>query len=714
MRPNFTQCADTFKAHANDTLANLTYTGTVRGIFGYQECPKLITLAGCRELCGTGNAYYTWVDSSATITTWVLPIVGLLLQAPYESNELLRTFYALARWIGSPIASLSYILWNVKVNGKCALLVDMATRYGDVPDEDSEFAQIRDSLYILSVMNQYSIKRKMPAVEAEKLMRIALFSDSLQLAFVEDDTQSLVKRRRKLARSLRAGRKKGVVPVFISLLWFLFSLAISIQQAYGHLGENSTAHRLALGLLLAWLPVLILSSIVDRNPVATEDIRSKLNRLIDAVRVALLNPGLRDTYMRETQRTPPDFAWTQSLSDDDYFHDGFFTRFAGQGRVRWHYGCANSILAGIEDAFVTAEGRDWLWDAERARTHMVKGPTVISGLRWFDFRESWQIISSIIIVGGSAGGAFTLSYWTPTVGLGCRSGGYMIFMVIALGTFGLEMLCWWLIAEGTISSEDALSRIGTHIERRLPRTRRNRWMVPVRRKLHRVLSWWAGINTRDRIEMLVLRPCEVINSAWLAYIVLAQTFGSYQNCKCLASTWGGGGGHIDFESSDYYRAHGVVYYWSVGTSLSTSVMFVSMVFIVIEWCTQSHLSTENYENASQGLRRTRAFKKYTFWIITIPDPIITAAKHFRYRVLGGKTRPGRRSLRWSSETRHRSIPLVSVNGHDPSDGQSRDKQKALLHTGRDGNHKSTLLPSPPRTHSRSPRSSFGEASPMIR
>ena len=34
------------------------------------------------------------------------------------------------------------------------MMVDMATAYNEVPGEGSHFAQMRDSLYILSVMNQ--------------------------------------------------------------------------------------------------------------------------------------------------------------------------------------------------------------------------------------------------------------------------------------------------------------------------------------------------------------------------------------------------------------------------------------------------------------------------------------------------------------------------------------------------------------------------------
>ena len=111
------------------------------------------------------------------MTTWVLPIIGLLLQAPYESNEFRKTTYALVRWLGSPIASLSYILWNIKVIGKCAILSDMSTFYGidfaRLELEDGEGARamrdMRDSLYILSVMNQYTVKSPVDPKQAETL-----------------------------------------------------------------------------------------------------------------------------------------------------------------------------------------------------------------------------------------------------------------------------------------------------------------------------------------------------------------------------------------------------------------------------------------------------------------------------------------------------------------------------------------------------------------
>ena len=428
------------------------------------------------------------------------------------------------------------------------------------------------------------------------------------------------------------------------------------------MGDNETAHDLAMGLILAWLPVLILSSIVDRNPGAAEDMRLKFNALLDDVRTALLDPGLRDTYVKDTQRTADDFAWTKKLNDEDCFRGDFFTDFAGQGRIRWHYGVAHPILSGIEESFVADYGRDWLKDAEWARTKLVVGPKTLIGLRSFDFREIWQILSAVVIVASAAGGAFIISYFTPTVGLGCRSGGYMIFMIISLGVYMIEILCWWLIPEGTAATDDPIARFGQSVERTLSRTPSNSWRMYARRRVKGMLSRWTDMSWRDQADTFVIWPIEVFNSVWLTYIVFAQTFGSYQNCNCMSSIWGGQQGYMDFQAMSFYRELGIDFYYGFGTGLSLVIMSIAIAYVVEEWCTQSHLSTDNYENAMKGLSTTRLFKKYTSSFRDFPDHIITSIMRLKYRLTGGHGRAGRRSLVWASKTRRHGIPEAKVCG----------------------------------------------------
>lgn len=250
----------------------------------------------------------------------------------------------------------------------------------------------------------------LPPVGAERLLRLALFSGMLSID--GSNQESLVKRRTEVAQAFREGRKKGVVPVFVSFLWFVFALALSVQLAFDDIGGNATAHNLAVGLLVGWLPILILASTVDRSLVSSDSIQNKLNLLLNDVRLALLNPEVLETYMSMTHTTLEDFAWTSCLNREEFRQD-FFTKFAGQGRTHWHYGVAHPLLAGIEAKFMAEYGRDWLRHGHAARMAIVVGSRNVNGLKMFDARMVWQITSALIVVGGSVGGAFILSCKSP-------------------------------------------------------------------------------------------------------------------------------------------------------------------------------------------------------------------------------------------------------------------------------------------------------------
>ena len=104
----------------------------------------------------------------------------------------------------------------------------MSLPYGEIADDESEFASVRDSFYILMNLNQYKMKTPISLTrEAEGLLRIMLFSSELKLVGTK---KTLSQMRRKLAYDLRSNRRRGVVAVFISTLWFLVALGISIES----------------------------------------------------------------------------------------------------------------------------------------------------------------------------------------------------------------------------------------------------------------------------------------------------------------------------------------------------------------------------------------------------------------------------------------------------------------------------------------------------
>lgn len=297
----FENCHDLFANNAT-LQAEWAYHGPTYGLT--PDPTRQITVAGCYAVCGEGSDYYPWSDTSATLTTWILPTIGVLLQAPFESINIPATCLLVFRWMGNPIASMAYILWNIKVIGKCAIMVDMSIPCGAFriksasyvnlsAEQEQKYRDVRDSLYILSAMNQWVMDLEVKDADGkpilldkqavEQLLRMALFSSDirlrnpfsehgisehvyhhLDLGDVKLPDKRLRDLRRKIADNLRQHRRRGVVPVFISTLWFIFALALSIQGAFGLFGENLQAHNLGLGLLLSWLPVLVLATIVDR------------------------------------------------------------------------------------------------------------------------------------------------------------------------------------------------------------------------------------------------------------------------------------------------------------------------------------------------------------------------------------------------------------------------------------------------------------------
>jgi hypothetical protein len=73
-----------------------------------------------------------------------------------------------------------------------------------------------------------------------------------------------------LAFELRMLRRRGVVPILSSLLIFLLAFIFSVVLAFADLKESTSVFILDLALLFSWLPVLVIFTIVDRNPVSSE------------------------------------------------------------------------------------------------------------------------------------------------------------------------------------------------------------------------------------------------------------------------------------------------------------------------------------------------------------------------------------------------------------------------------------------------------------
>ena len=376
------------------------------------------------------------------LTTWALPSVSLIAQLPWESLNVRKrkNLEAFLNWIGAPAASMTTTVFNMIK--KCNEL----SRSG---------VGMVDTLYILSCVNQYQYPGNLeddphgspkPPSDSEeetqstfrrrnRALLQGIFRHlklSRHRSYLHPDEEELQTRladlNSTLAFHLRLNRRKGVWPLAFNILWFGVSLVISVAVAFADLGDNTTAHSLALGLLLCWIPSLVVMAIVDRNPTNSDRCQELIERWLfnvdqvveaqrrkEQTRLAHQAPaqqlpaqqpqdGQAHNGGAQSQAEPEQHGepqqeeenhdielWSRALEkripeQRQAFDIG---RFVGQGRYLRYCGVANAALVQLEHAGRNLERLD-LDNPAAFERHLTRRPS------------SWWItaICSQLIVGG--------------------------------------------------------------------------------------------------------------------------------------------------------------------------------------------------------------------------------------------------------------------------------------------------------------------------
>lgn len=194
-----------------------------------------------------------------------------------------------------------------------------------------------------------------------------------------------------------------------------------------------------MGFAVSWITPLVVGALVDRNAIATKDLRSNLNWIfagaLEGIRLlqGQYNKIVEVDNLPKGSNLRVDAKLLGSMPED------IFTEFAGQGRLRWHRGVAHAILTGIEKSCASEHGRGWLEDGELARVAMLI-PHGDKGFNVVDRRLLQQAIAAFMIIYGNLGAGFLISYFTPPVGISCRALGYLIFGTSTLAAATIEII----------------------------------------------------------------------------------------------------------------------------------------------------------------------------------------------------------------------------------------------------------------------------------
>ncbi|KAK0614395.1 hypothetical protein B0T14DRAFT_539890 [Immersiella caudata] len=336
-----------------------------------------MTYAGCRKLCSTE------MNSPKAVltitTTWIFPL-AILFGLPYDSlhyKKFRGTVSALSNWLGSPQTAITSTIFNFDQIRKCHRLASKGT-----PE---------DTYYVLSCFNQFTIPMQGSGPEVNEQFVTTLIYGLFRP--LRDGPQNFDQKNidieytkqllALLASQLRLLRRRGVVPMMLSLGTFLAAFIFSIYLAFGSAGEGVDVTALTLGLLYSWLPMLVICTIVDRNPVSSERVQELMSRWLynaEAVRrwkIEGASPSKRIRW------------WT----------DGIPQHFKLGGFANNYERLAQQVVAKLNGR------RPGLWFSSAVRAFL---------LVWV------QIFM-----------AFTVAITSPTAGIGCWSGSIMFFGVLS-------------------------------------------------------------------------------------------------------------------------------------------------------------------------------------------------------------------------------------------------------------------------------------------
>ncbi|EPS36372.1 hypothetical protein H072_10090 [Dactylellina haptotyla CBS 200.50] len=559
----------TLLQHNRTLYQEIVYKGHITNYYGSPDADAqlvAITYTGCVKVCGNH-----WKNDTQTtldlLLDWILPALGLITQMPWESNRNSVTGIWLARWIGSPIAALTFCLWDVKIAGRCSKLVNLSTKYRyrayhsevlraetEAQEERVAFGEARDKFYILLVMNQFELK-----ASAENYLTPEELINACERALYGKGVVNgvdLVAERRRIADDLRDRRKRGVVPIFLGMGGFFFAMAVAIRKAFSPgEGNGASAFNVGLGMLVGWLPVLYLAAVVDND-----------------------------------HDNKPEFAHAFSKLVSTCHKDGEFISIfghgEGQGRGRWHYGISQTLMNRVENEFL----REWKkrgvinW-----MTLSTASPVTERKVEFGHWRMIEPLVSSFIIVNGISSGAFILAYFTPPVGLAWRSAAYLTCLSLATLIFIIDIILFKVVRH-TFTT---------------PSTRINHGPVY---KFFKSPSFRTWAN-------YFLTLLEVLNNLILCLLVIAMAGGLFNFCAGAAVDRGGpGGGLVILNSSEFYMKYfDVTGYYEIGIMPGMLLMGISSLYLIEQWATQSFLWARNDDSAMIGWKRTRRWK----WFYTL-------------------------------------------------------------------------------------------------
>ncbi|RSL71565.1 hypothetical protein CEP54_001349 [Fusarium duplospermum] len=406
----------------NETVLDYLWTGAITGFRG-QTRPRalgyeglMLNVIGCLKICGGRTDQVTTRSTLEMVTTWIFPL-AIVFNLPYDSlhhHKIRRTAQAVLNWAGSPQTALTHTVWNVRQIRHCHRMAK--SKNGTLNN---------DAFYVLSCLGQFELPN------SERFYTALVYG--LFRPFPQPDTEYdpdqhyTAQLLLDVAFQLRMLRRRGVIPTLASLGTFITAFIFSIVLAFDEEAGNRTGSPLTLGLLYCWLPLLVIFTIIDRNPVSADRSAALMSRWLFNVDAVLTSARAAGADLNNME-TPTWWSRNRSAADREIFE---VQEFIGQGRKIKYCGLADAMIRTIRALQQQKRPLGNNLDQYRLCAQTVLGH--LNGTR----PTQWWVtaVVSLFLVVFEVMMAFLVAFCTPTFGLGCWSGGLLLYGVLSSVTW---------------------------------------------------------------------------------------------------------------------------------------------------------------------------------------------------------------------------------------------------------------------------------------
>ncbi|KAF7358855.1 hypothetical protein MSAN_01225500 [Mycena sanguinolenta] len=516
-----------------------------------------ITYELCKVACGSGRAAFQWNVFSQQFAAWLLPYLALISQLPFGARSRLDNVVSMLLTVGSPTLA-AYSLTLTILNGHW-----IAQRFYGL-----SYSNVKNAVKILTSLQQSPLQ-----VNTED----ALLA-SLVVLHSNDDFWE------ELAEWLDVNFvHTWSISAVVSILWVIVAYIFTVVDSFT--GEVSSSMRQAsgqaVGSAFLWLLPIVIGWLQISPKCDSERLHQAMDKANKIAYVATMEdePTLasdisdkRAIYIRKSagevhrdeQSTPPIYnyarflSWTLAVehvyhafreaSERSSIHQpvNLKNQWAkGDKTTRIHHmnrrGCQKQVTA-----YVNVESTE-IFPLPRSRW----GSGIVS-------RFLLAAFAALCLTWGTTGAAIVTAYFTPTRGLACRSGSYLLY--------GANSTMVWIL----LVTSSVLAHYST-------------FTVAVKgRYMHTKATRLAGV-----LSIILRRLGKVLaslNAIWIVLACLFQFSSFFDRCWCDSSVFYLGAKNafnvIDVSASDLASAR-VPWYGGVALASGCAIVFLGCVNVLI-------------------------------------------------------------------------------------------------------------------------------------